>query len=57
MSRGAPRRMVDAPLFVPPARNLQALVNPILLPAALLAVFWGLFVFAGLAAFYRYDVR
>ena len=57
MSRGTPRRLVDAPLFVPPARNLQALVNPILLPAALLAVFWGLFVFAGLAAFYRYDVR
>jgi len=33
------------------------MISPILLPATLLCVFWGLFVFAGLAAFYRYDVR
>ncbi len=58
MDRGKRRaRLSDVPPFVPPVRNLAARVSPILLPAALLFAFWGLFVFAGLAAFYRYDVR
>ena len=57
MSRGAPIKMADAPPFQPPARNLETVGDPILLPAAFLCVFWGLFVVAGLAAFYRYDVR
>ncbi len=57
MSRGTPLKMADVPPFVPPARSFETTVNPILLPAALLCVLWGLFVFAGLAAFYRYDVR
>jgi len=57
MSRGAPLRLSDVPPFVPPVRNFRTVAGPILLPATLLFVFWGLFVFAGLAAFYRYDVR
>ncbi len=57
MSRGAPLKLSDAPPFLAPVRNLATMISPILLPATLLCVFWGLFVFAGLAAFYRYDVR
>ncbi|MFB3903443.1 MAG: ABC transporter permease [Acidobacteriota bacterium] len=57
MSRGAPLLLSDAPPFVPPTRNFGAAVSAVLLPAALLCVFWVSFVLAGLAAFYRYDVR
>ncbi len=57
MSQGAPLTLADAPPFAAPARDFASSVNPILLPASLLFVFWGVFVFVGLAAFYRYDVR
>jgi ABC-type transport system involved in multi-copper enzyme maturation permease subunit len=58
MDRGTtPARLSDVPPFVPPVRNLGSTLDAILFPAALLCVFWGLFVLVGLAAFYRYDVR
>ncbi len=57
MSRGAPLRLSAAPSFAAPARDFASVISPNFLPAALLFVFWGVFVFVGLAAFYRYDVR
>jgi len=57
MDRGVRVRLSEVPPFVPPVRSWTTTLSPVLLPAALLCVFWSLFVFAGLAAFYRYDVR
>lgn len=50
-------KMAAVPPFVAPVRDLETITSRILLPAAFLFVCWGLFVFAGLTAFYRYDVR
>ncbi len=56
-TRREPPKLSDVPAFVPPNRNLRATLGETVLPAAILFLFWGVFVFAGLAAFYRYDVR
>jgi len=54
---GARANLSEVPAFAIPEEDWTITANRILLPTALLFLFCGVFVFAGLAAFHRYDVR